>query len=201
VIDSLSLVYELPFGYGKTFLASSGRILNQAIGGWQLSAINQFASGTPFNLTYGPPSANQVSPGLTATNRGSNQYRPNRVDGQPLVKRTQNGSTIQWVNFAAITIPNTTSNPNPFGNFGRNPGLGPSYYNTDLALNKTFGARGEGLKVQFRTEAYNLLNHTNFVSPTSSSMSGTIGGAPTSGGALSSTFPSRILQFGLKVIY
>lgn len=201
IVDSLSLVYELPFGYGKTFLGNSGRIVNQFIGGWQLSAINQFASGTPFNIIYSPPSANQVSPGLTATNRGSNQYRPNRVNGQPLVKRTQKGSTIQWVNFDAISIPNTNTTPSPFGNMGRNPGLGPSYYNTDLALNKTFGARGEGLKVQFRTETYNLFNHTNFVSPTSSSMSGPIGGTPTSGGTLSSTFPSRILQFGLKVIY
>ncbi len=201
IVDSLSLVYELPFGYGKTFLGSSGRILNQFIGGWQLSAINQFASGTPFNITYGPPSANQVSPGLTATNRGANQYRPNRVNGQPLVKRSQKGSTIQWVNFDSIAIPDTNTTPSPFGSMGRNPGLGPSYYNTDLALNKTFGARGEGLKVQFRTEAYNLFNHTNFVSPTNSSMSGPIGEAPTSGGTLSSTFPSRILQFGLKVIY
>lgn len=201
IIDSLSLVYELPFGYGKAFLGSSGRIVNQFIGGWQLSAINQFSSGTPFNVTYSPPSANQVSPGLTATNRGANQYRPNRVAGQPLVKRTQSGSTIQWVNFAAISLPNTSSNPNPFGNLGRNPGLGPSYYNTDLALNKTFGARDQGLKVQFRTEAYNLFNHTNFVSPTNSSMSGTVGGTPTSGGTVSSTFPSRILQFGVKVIY
>jgi len=201
VIDSLSLVYELPFGSGKMFLGNSGNLLNQFIGGWQLSAINQFASGTPLNITYSPPSGNQVSPGLSATNRGANQYRPNRVPGQPLVKRTQAGSTIQWVNFASVSIPNTSTTPSPFGNLARNPALGPSYYNTDLALNKTFGAKKEGLKVQFRTEAYNLFNHTNFVSPTNSSVSGPIGGTPTSGGTLSSTFPSRILQFGLKVIY
>jgi len=194
-------VYELPFGYGKMFLGKSGRVLNQFIGGWQLGSINQFASGTPFNVVYSPPSANQVSPALTATNRGANQYRPNRVAGQPLVHRSQSGSTIQWINLAAIAIPNTTANPNPFGNLGRNPGLGPSYFDTDLALNKTFGARDNGLKVQFRAEAYNLFNHTNFVAPTNSSVSGTVGGTPTSGGTLSSTFPSRILQFGVKVIY
>ena len=201
IVDSLSLVYELPFGYGKKFMSGSGRLVNQVVGGWQLSAINQFASGTPFNIVYTPPSGSQVSPGLSATNRGANQYRPNRVSGQPLVKRSQSGSTIQWVNIAAVAIPNTTTTVSPFGNLGRNPGLGPSYYNTDLALNKTFGARGEGLKVQFRTEAYNLFNHTNFVAPTNSSLSGPVGGTPTSGGTLSSTFPSRILQFGLKVIY
>ena len=181
------------------FLGQSGRIVNQFVGGWQLSAINQFASGTPFNIVYSPPSANQVSPGLSATNRGSNQYRPNRVAGQPLVKRSQSGSTIQWVNLAAVALPNTTTTPSPFGNLGRNPGLGPSYYDTDIALNKTFGARDSGLKVQFRTEA-TTSHHTNFVSP------------PTARWGARSVvhrprrhtlehLPSRILQFGLKVIY
>ena len=202
IIDSLSLVYELPFGYGKTFLTHSGSLLNQIIGGWQISTINQFASGTPFNIVYTPPSAYQVSPGLSAVNRGANQYRPNRVAGVPLIANTQVGSNRQWINFAAVSIPNTTAaTPSPFGNLGRNPGLGPSYYNTDLALNKTFGARESGIKVQFRTEAYNLLNHTNFVSPTSSSISGTVGAVGTTGGTLTATFPSRILQFGLKVNY
>jgi hypothetical protein len=201
IIDSLSLVYELPFGYGKMFLGHSGALLNQFIGGWQVSTINQFAAGTPFNVIYTPPSANQVSPGLSATNRGANQYRPNRNAGVPLVQRTQVGNNIQWVNLAAISIPNTTTTPSPFGNLSRNPGRGPSYYDTDLALNKTFGARESGIKVQFRAEAYNLFNHTNFVAPTSTSVSGTIGGTATSGGTLGSTFPSRILQFGLKVNY
>jgi hypothetical protein len=201
IIDSLSLVYELPFGYGKMFFGHSGNLLNQFIGGWQVSTINQFAAGTPFNIVYTPPSANQVSPGLSATNRGANQYRPNRVEGVPLVINARVGSNLQWINPAAVMIPNTTLNPSPFGNLGRNPGRGPSYYDTDLALNKTFGARESGLKVQFRAEAYNLFNHTNFVSPTNSSISGTVGGLGTSGGTLSSTFPSRILQFGLKVNY
>jgi hypothetical protein len=201
VIDSLSLVYELPFGYGKMFLSHSGSLLNQIVGGWQLSTINQFAAGTPFNVVYTPPSANQVSPGLSATNRGANQYRPNRVAGVPLVKRTQTGNNIQWVNLAAVMIPNTNVNPSPFGDLSRNPGRGPSYYDTDLALNKTFGARESGIKVQFRAEAYNLFNHTNFVSPTSTTLSGTVGAVANSGGTLSATFPSRILQFGLKVNY
>ncbi len=202
VIDSLSLVYELPFGYGKIFLGHSGSLLNQFIGGWQISTINQFAAGTPFNIVYTPPSAYQVSPGLSATNRGANQYRPNRVAGVKLVSNTHVGSTIQWINPAAVMIPNTTAaTPSPFGNMGRNPGRGPSYYDTDLALNKSFGARESGIKVQFRAEAYNLFNHTNFVSPTNSSLSGTVGAVATSGGTLSTTFPSRILQFGLKVNY
>ncbi len=200
IIDSLSLVYDLPFGSGRTFLGGSGGLLNQFVGGWQLSAISQLAAGTPFNVTYTPPSANQVSPGLSATNRGANQYRPNRTS-RPLVQRSQSGNTVQWVNLAAITIPNTNNNGSPYGNLSRNPGRGPTYYDTDVALNKMFGASENGLKVQFRAEAYNLFNRTNFVSPTSTSVSGTVAGVATSGGTLSSTFPARILQFGVKVIY
>jgi hypothetical protein len=206
IVDVLSLVYEMPFGNGKKFLTHSGYLLNQIVGGWQLSTVNTFASGTPFNITYSPSSNIQVSPGITATNRGANQYRPNRVNGVPLVHLVKSPGGIQYINLDAIQMP--TSATIPFGNFGRNPGLSPAYYNTDLALNKSFGAIREGIRVQFRTEAYNIFNHTNFAPP-GSGMSGVPGatGTPTStntgltGGTLGSTFPSRILQFGLKVSY
>lgn len=166
LVNSLSLVYELPFGLGRHFLSDAG-LLNQVVGGWQLSAINQSASGTPFNITYSLSSANQVSPGLSATNRGANQYRPNRIVGVPLTGLVKSGSNVQFVNLAAISLPSATTSTgataSPYGNFGRNPGLDPAYFDTDLALNKTFGAAAEnGLRVQFRAEAYNLFNHTNF---------------------------------------
>ncbi len=115
-----------------------------------------------------------------------------------LTNLVKSASGVQYINLAAVNLP-LASAPTPFGNFGRNPGIGPAYYNTDLALNKTFGASHEGLKVQFRTEVYNLFNHTNFVSPTSSGISGS--GTALTGGTISSTFPARIMQFGLKINY
>jgi len=203
IVDSLSLVYEMPFGKGKMLLSNSGSILNQVVGGWQVSAISQFGSGTPFNLTYSPPSANQVSPGITATNRGANQYRPNRVAGVPLTHMIKSASGVQYINLASISLPSATTSTgalaSPFGSFGRNPGTGPNYYDTDLALNKSFGAIRDGIKIQFRTEFYNFFNHTNFASPTSSAISGS--GTTLSGGTISSTFPARIIQFGLKLNY
>ncbi len=198
IVDTLSLVYELPFGNGKSLLGGSGWLVNQFVGGWQVSSISQFGAGTPFNLTYSPPSANQVSPGITATNRGANQYRPNRIGGVALTNLVKSASGVQYINLASVSLP-LASAPTPFGNFGRNPGIGPAYYNTDLALNKTFGSSHEGLKVQFRTEVYNIFNHTNFVSPTSSGISGS--GTALTGGTISSTFPARIMQFGLKINY
>jgi hypothetical protein len=66
------------------------------------------------------------------------------------------------------------------------------------------------MKIEFRSEFYNIFNHTNFYLP-SSGLGGTLssyssGGTlnatnPTSGGVISSTFEPRIIQFGLKVIY
>ncbi len=106
----------------------------------------------------------------------------------------------------------------PFGNASRNPGRSPAFYQTDLALNKKFGTPIESLKVEFRTEFYNLFNHTNLYLPgtisgtqgtttTTATTGGTIpsaaivGGVPNGGGQVTSTFEPRIIQFGLKILY
>ena len=106
----------------------------------------------------------------------------------------------------------------PFGNVSRNPGRTPAFYQTDLALNKKFGTPIEGQKVEFRTEFYNIFNHTNlYLSGTiigtqgtttqtfgtggTAGLSSIVGGVPTGGGQITSTFEPRIIQFGLKVLY
>jgi hypothetical protein len=43
-------VYELPFGHGRKFLSKSGRMLNNLVGGWELSMVNSYESGTPVQL-------------------------------------------------------------------------------------------------------------------------------------------------------
>jgi hypothetical protein len=199
-----SLVYDLPFGRGRRFLASANPAIDAVLGGWQLSAINTAQSGTPFNLTYTPNSKNAVSPQISATYRGANEYRPNVVAGVPkIAKSTLSSGYIQWVNYAAYTLPATGSLPNydsPFGNSARNPGRSPIYNDADLALNKRFQLPIETMKLEFRSEFYNIFNHTNFYLP-SSGFGGTLGSAPTSGGTITSTFEPRIIQFGLKLIY
>ncbi len=205
IADVLSLVYDLPFGRGKQFLGQSNGLVNTVVGGWQLSGINTMQAGTPFNLTYTPNSATAVSPQISATYRGANEYRPNRVPGVPLTERVKLSSGyIQYVNYAALSLPGTKSTSgallSPFGDLSRNPGRTPAYYATDFALNKNFDTPVESLKVQFRAEMYNAFNHTNLYLP-ASGLGGTLGGAPSSGGSVTSTFEPRIIQFGLKVIY
>ena len=201
-----SLVYELPVGHGQRFLGDSNALEDAVVGGWQISIINTMQAGTPFNLTYTPNAANSVSTQISATYRGANEYRPNVVPGQKLTERVKLANTgyIQYINYAALALPPIKSAAgellSPFGDSRRNPGRTPAYYSTDLALNKTFNTPVEGLKVQFRSEFYNILNHTNLYLP-SSGLGGTLGGAPSSGGTITSTFEPRIIQFGLKVIY
>ncbi|MDW5264640.1 MULTISPECIES: TonB-dependent receptor [Acidobacteriaceae] len=206
VANVTSLVYEVPVGHGRRFLSRSNGAVDALIGGWQISGINTMQAGTPFNIGYSPNSANAVSPQISATYRGANEYRPNVVAGQPLIKKTRLSSGyIQYLNLAAFTLPATRSADgttllSPFGNASRNPGRTPAFYQTDLALNKKFSTPIESLKVEFRAESYNLFNHTNLYLP-GSGLGGTLGATPTSGGQITSTFEPRILQFGLKILY
>jgi Carboxypeptidase regulatory-like domain len=225
IANVTSLVYDLPFGRGRSYLSSTNGFVDAFLGGWQVSGINTMQAGTPFNITYSPSSSNQVSQQITASYRGANLYRPDRVPGQPLIKKSQLPGTgyIQYINYAAFVLPPTKDAAgnllSPFGNLSRNPGRTPAFYETDLALNKKFNLPVERMKLEFRSEFYNLFNHTNYYLP-SGGLGGTLGttsatlapganipvgaitgGTPSSNGQVTSTFQPRIIQFGLKLTY
>jgi hypothetical protein len=182
-------------------------VLDALVGGWQISGVNTAQAGTPFNITYSPNSAQLASTQITANYRGVNLYRPNRVAGVPLTQgrsvRQANTGYVQYINYAALQLPaiNNASGvlQSPFGNLSRNPGRTPPLYQTDLDINKRFQTPIEGLKVEFRSELYNVFNHTNLYLP--SSPTGTQGSSPTAGGIISSTFTPRVVQFALKLIF
>ena len=216
ITNVTSLVYDLPVGHGQRFLSGANGLVNTLLGGWQISVVNTMQAGTPFNIQYSPAAANAVSPMLTQNWRGFNAYRPNLVSGVPYIQRTQlaNG-TVQYINAAALTIPSTyvgnvaANGPSsPFGSLPKNYGRTPAFYETDLDFNKKFNTPVEGIKIQFRSEFYNIFNHTNLYMPGGSgggTVSGTMNNTanPTSlaGGTITGTFEPRIIQFGLKVIY
>ncbi len=229
IANITSLVYELPVGRGRHFLDRTNGVVDGVLGGWQVSAINTAQAGTPFNITYGPNSAQALSPQISATYRGANEYRPNKVPGQAVTQgrgnRAPNTGYVNYVNLNAFVLPpikDASGNVlSPFGNASRNPGRTPAFYETNLALNKKFSTPVESLKVEFRTEFYNVFNHTNLYLP--GAISGTqgtvaagqtfgtggtvplgsiLGGSPSPNtGQISSTFEPRVIQFGLKVLY
>jgi hypothetical protein len=110
---------------------------------------------------------------------------------------------VNYINTNAFVLPSIKDAAgvlSPFGNASRNPGRTPPFNETDLALNKKFSTPIESLKMEFRTEFYNLFNHTNFYLP--GGVSGTQGSTLNAGtGQITSTYEPRIIQFGLKIIY
>ena len=202
-----SLVYDLPYGRGRRYGTSVNPVVNAVLGGWQVSGINTAQAGTPFNITYTPNSAQLASTQITANYRGVNLYRPNSVPGVRLTqgRKVQQANTgyVQYINYAALQLPSIDNAAgvlqSPFGDLARNAGRTPALYQTDVDLNKRFATPIEGMQVEFRSELYNVFNHTNLYLP--SSPTGTQGLNPNAGGIISSTFTPRVIQFGLKVIY
>jgi outer membrane receptor for ferrienterochelin and colicin len=143
-----SIVYSLPDLKGGNWLERG------ALGGWQVSSIFQARSGLPVNVTmvsgfFGVP------------------VRPNVVPGQ-----TAQYSDVNWAypgasyNVNAFSIPalfDGTPGQN-MGDAGRNSLSGPAFFQWDMSLAKNFPIT-EAVKLQFRTDIFNILNHPNFAPP------------------------------------
>ena len=213
VANITSLVYDLPFGHGRTWAHNLNPFADAVLGGWQLGANNTLQAGTPFNLLYTPNSAQQASTQITANYRGLNLYRPNAVPGVALTQGRSvaqaNTGYIQYINYNAVQIPAIDNAAGvlqpPFGNMRRNPGRTPALYQTDLDINKRFNTPKEGVQIEFRSEFYNMFNHTNLYLPSTISGTQPATAATTNnasgGGLISSTFTPRVIQFALKLIY
>lgn len=182
-----SIVYQIPFGKGRKYGSNINSFLDAAIGGWELNTINTAHTGQPLNVYYGPSTINDVT-GLSNDYRGEAFLRPN-VTGTAASQ-----STSQLINnyFAGYTF-TTPLATNPFGDVGRNAFRALSFEQWDFAANKNFSIR-EGIKLQFRSEFFNLTNHTNLGIPTTQTTSSAFG-------TIRTTFPSRQIQFALKLLF
>ncbi len=106
------------------------------------------------------------------------------------------GSPDKYFDPTAFSLPQAGT----FGNLGRSTLIGPGVTQLDGSLEKTFQVR-ESVRMQFRTEIFNFLNHANFGFPANSvfNSNGTYIG---SAGVITTTqTTSRQIQFGLKIIF
>ncbi len=177
--DTLSVIYDLPFGKGRRFAIAS-KSLDFALGGWAINLINTATSGLPLNIGYSPTSQAQISSLVSE--------RPD-LTGAPIYLNSSN--PINYLNAAAFGAPIYTQ---PFGNAPRNVARMPAFYETDFGVHKNFNF-AEARYVQFRAEAFNLLNYTNFAPP------GGLNSNSSGFGVFSSTFPARQIQLALKLIF
>jgi hypothetical protein len=180
--DTVSLIWDVPFGKDRRFGTSASPVVQGVLGGWQFTAIDTAASGLPINLTYSPTSQFQVS---TAPN-----YRLN-VTCNPVTPQGQR-TTSNYLDRACVSVPTDPSHP--WGNAGRNSVTGYPFYQLDLGLHKQFALPREGTRLEFRAEAFNIFNQTNFQAPNSNISSSAFG-------SITSTFPARQLQFAAKILF
>ena len=178
-----SVLYDLPIGQGRLW-APSSKIVDAAIGGWQVSTIATFQSGTPFSL---------LNVGNISNTDNSSYDRPNVVPGVPqFVSHKTLGKNGQWLNPAAFTA----DQPGFLGNMRRNVLFGPGIENFDAALHKSFlMPYNEHHQLQIRFETFNTLNHTNPNNP------GTVQNIPSTFGKITGGRAARQLQLAARYTF
>ena len=116
---------------------------------WSVSTVIVARTGFPFNATL-----------LTLGRIGSVYPRPDRVPGQPLWTAASGAPGGKVLNPLAFALPPTLQQ----GNEGRNDIPGFGFTQLDLSVGRSFRL-SERFNLQFRADAFNLLNHPNFTNP------------------------------------
>jgi hypothetical protein len=151
-----------PSGKGP---GSGHAVRNLLLDNWQLSGITAYQTGTPFSVINGG-SGNGTGTsdnGGVGDGLGVGSYADvigNPHGAKPYVSSASNGSTIGPLlgNPGAFVAPRGLT----FGNAGRNFMRNPSRINFNVSLLKHFKAFHEKSDIEFRAEAFNVFNHTQF---------------------------------------
>ncbi len=183
------------------------------MGNWQLNYILYARSGQPYNLQVSGDVANLrgSAPNIGTYERPNiiaDPFQPGPVaaNPDPLCQKTisQKGRAADavhtpatWFNPCAFAIP-----VGSFGNLGRNALRGPRVFNVDMSMIKSIPLVREGWNLQFRFEAFNVINIQNYGFSQDSAAALTIGNA--NAGQITSLAPGttpRQMQFGLRFVF
>jgi hypothetical protein len=191
--------YELPF-----FKDASG-FAHTVLGGWAVSGITIFQSGTPFSVLDGSAGSAYIGGGLQSATSGA-ELAP----GGTIAAGYTSGSIRSRVNNGYLNLANFTFAPpadpagcaldpnactTAFGNLGRNIYRGPFQQNWDFSLIKNFRIT-ERQQLRFTTDFFNIWNHANFANPTFTDISN-----PAFGKIFSTVGTPRLIQFSLRYAF
>ena len=144
-------IYELPFGEGHRWMNHAPKAVNAILGGWALQGFNSNMSGQPFSISAGAKTL----------------YWSNSVNSRAVVVGGALPSDTLGPKAGAIG-PAYFQDASTFGlpapgqlGMGRNVFTGAPYWDMDGSISKTFSVT-EKVKVTFRMEAFNAMNHANF---------------------------------------
>jgi hypothetical protein len=169
-------IYKLPF------FRSRHDPLGFTLGGWEISGVYQYQSGTPYSV--------RTSQDIAGVGTGSGNQFWNQVGDSSVSFGTFTPTGIVWFNAAAYAQPAAGA----FGNQLRNGIRGPSFWTTDASLRKNFPIV-EKVTMQFRFEVFDFLNHPNWGAPNVTPLTGTFGMIT------SKSNDDRQLQLALKLMF
>ena len=175
-------VYSLPFGHGQRWFNSDSRLVDYTIGGWQASTVVTFQSGRPVNTS----TTDSLASFTGASDRAfavSGVSPTAKIDGNTGLRT---GKPQDWFNTAAYRSNDPANGTNytsdtasgyvyNFGTAGFDSVRGPGLQDVDFGLIKHVRVNDHN-SLEFRADAFNLLNHPNFTNP-----SAAYGGAEGSG--------------------
>lgn len=173
-----SAIYDIPIGRGRT-LDIKNMFLNGIVGGWQFGGTWTVQGGVPQTLTIG---------GVDRAGAGEGGYnRPNATGLRPYLS---NPTPSLWFNPAAFA----EQPAGTFGNLGRNSVVGPGMFALDFDAHKEFHTF-ESQVLQFRFEAFNVLNHPVWANPNGNILS------PSFGAITGTAVAMRQIQLALKYVF
>ncbi|WP_446743666.1 TonB-dependent receptor domain-containing protein [Silvibacterium acidisoli] len=175
----LSGAYPLPWGYGRRWL-NHGVVMPVIAGGWNFAGNFSVLSGFPFYVA--------------ATNNADiGSYNTERAE-QTCSGKLAHPSIAEWYDLSCFSNPATYL----LGNERRNNLIGPHQTDENISLSKNFpigwDVRSGEQFLQFRADAFHVLNHPLWELPTSSTTSASRGAITSFGGA-------RTLQLSLKYAF
>lgn len=197
--------HRLAFTYvwAMPFFRKDHGLLASALGGWQWGGIWSFQSGAHWSAfnpqrpnlqdsVVGGPCASTVN----CLNFGGDYNLDGVANDRPnAIANTVRATHAQWAD--GFNLPSdffSTPCLGCVGNLGRNTFVGPGYWAADVSISKTFRI-SDKLHLQFRADAFNVFNHTNFLIGNNTGLRDPLFGQ--AGG----TNPPRNLQFGLKLSF
>jgi hypothetical protein len=173
-VFNLTSVLEMP--------QFASKALRYLASGWRLSPIYRFRTGTYLNIVAG--GTQDFARNGTNINNQPAVY----LGGDPIGDHSGSMNSF-WLNKAAFTTPT----PGTFGNVGVRSVVGPSQWDFDLALSRSFQFK-EDQRIEFRWEAYNVTNTFRALNPNSDVTNQFFG-------QLRTARAPRIMQFALKYLF
>ncbi|MCL4401376.1 MAG: carboxypeptidase regulatory-like domain-containing protein, partial [Acidobacteria bacterium] len=167
-------VLVVTYTYRMPSFGHRGGFLKGAFGGWEVSGVTRAQSG----------------PHLTPTGSSTGVTRRADYLGLPVALPSDERTPNQWFNTAAFRAASSTA----LGNAGVGTIVGPGLYTWDVTLRKVFSIPDTSWKLRFEANAFNLMNHANFRSLSTSTSSQDYGSFTSAG-------PARQIQGGIKLTF